>query len=224
MGTKSVKRVSRPARNETAGRILDAALDVFSERGFDGTGTREIASRAGVNLGLIKYYFDSKEKLWKAAVDEVVAKLGRTVAELSGAATGDSEVIPRAIRECVRFAARNPAFIRLMNDECKRNGPRMRWLVDRHGKRLYELAVGLIESARASHRIPDVPSVHLYYMLLGSIGLIFSQAPECRRLAGADPTLSDAMIETHAEAVVALFLGCNASARSARARKPGRSR
>ena len=43
-------------------RILAAALEVFAERGFDGARTREIADRAGANLGLIKYYFDGKER------------------------------------------------------------------------------------------------------------------------------------------------------------------
>ena len=56
-------------------RILAAALDVFAERGFDGARTREIAERADANLGLIKYYFDGKEQLWKAAVTRAFAEL-----------------------------------------------------------------------------------------------------------------------------------------------------
>ena len=54
---------------------LEAALEVFSERGFDGATTRDIAARAATNLGLITYYFDSKEKLWRAAVDRVFGGL-----------------------------------------------------------------------------------------------------------------------------------------------------
>ncbi|MGH7895567.1 MAG: TetR/AcrR family transcriptional regulator, partial [Candidatus Binatia bacterium] len=56
-------------------RILDAALAVFAERGFDGARTREIADRADANLGLITYYFDGKEQLWKAAVTRAFAEL-----------------------------------------------------------------------------------------------------------------------------------------------------
>ena len=37
----------------TRERILAAALEVFAERGFDGARTRDIAERAGANLGLI---------------------------------------------------------------------------------------------------------------------------------------------------------------------------
>jgi AcrR family transcriptional regulator len=64
---------SSQTRDGTRERILAAALQVFAERGFDGARTREIAERAGANLGLIKYYFDSKEQLWKAAVARAFA-------------------------------------------------------------------------------------------------------------------------------------------------------
>src|SRR5262249_59073029 len=52
-----------PARE----RILHAALDVFAERGFEGARTREIAERAGANLGLGSYYFGGKERLWRGS-------------------------------------------------------------------------------------------------------------------------------------------------------------
>jgi AcrR family transcriptional regulator len=49
-------------------RLLDAAHALFSEHGFDGTTTRAIAERAGVDAALIARYFGSKEKLYIAAV------------------------------------------------------------------------------------------------------------------------------------------------------------
>ena len=43
----------RRAGEDTRERILAAALETFSDQGFDGTTTRDLAARAGVNLGLI---------------------------------------------------------------------------------------------------------------------------------------------------------------------------
>src|SRR5713226_3753756 len=48
---------------ETRRRILDAALELFRERGFDSTSTRQIARRAGVANGAAYYYFRSKEEM-----------------------------------------------------------------------------------------------------------------------------------------------------------------
>jgi TetR/AcrR family transcriptional regulator len=49
----------------TKARILDAALEEFSAKGFTGARVSEIASRAGVNQQLIAYYFDGKEGLYR---------------------------------------------------------------------------------------------------------------------------------------------------------------
>src|SRR3954470_12074360 len=48
---------------ETRGRILSAALDLFRERGFEQTTMREVAREAGVALGSAYYYFESKEAI-----------------------------------------------------------------------------------------------------------------------------------------------------------------
>ena len=48
---------------ETRGRILSAALELFRERGFEQTTMREVAREAGVALGSAYYYFESKETI-----------------------------------------------------------------------------------------------------------------------------------------------------------------
>jgi AcrR family transcriptional regulator len=48
---------------ETRRRILEAALELFREKGFEQTTMRDIAERASMALGAAYYYFDSKEKL-----------------------------------------------------------------------------------------------------------------------------------------------------------------
>lgn len=206
--------MARDRGKDARGRILDAALEAFAEQGFAGTTTREIAARADVNLGLIKYYFGSKDALWRAVVDSVFAALTAEIGDVTVQAAGGPDAIAKLARACVRFAGRNPAFIRLMNDECKRKSPRMRWLVDRHGRPLYDATVTLLGRMRRQGLVPDVPDVHLYYMFIGAAGMIFSQAPECQRITGKDPSADERMIATHADAVVRLFLGDRARATS----------
>jgi len=188
-------------------RILDAGLEIFAEHGFAGTTTREIAARAKVNLGLIKYYFGSKDALWRAVVDRIFAALAEEAGDIAAQAGAGRDGVRKLIVTAVRFAGRNPGFVRLMNDECKRRSARMRWLVDRHGKPLYQAMVALLARLRRDGLAPDVPDVHLYYMFMGATGLLFSQAPECQRFTGKDPTKDERMIAAHAEAVATLFLG-----------------
>lgn len=55
--------MSTPKAEETRTRILDAALRLFRDRGFEATTMREVAAEAGVATGGAYYYFRSKEEL-----------------------------------------------------------------------------------------------------------------------------------------------------------------
>jgi TetR/AcrR family transcriptional regulator, regulator of cefoperazone and chloramphenicol sensitivity len=52
-------------------KLLDAAIELFGKRGFDGVSTREIAARAGVNIAGIVYNFGGKEDLYRACVKHI---------------------------------------------------------------------------------------------------------------------------------------------------------
>ena len=61
-------RQDRAERTRTA--ILDAAAEVFEERGFTGASLSEILTRAGVTKGALYFHFSSKDDLAKAIIDE----------------------------------------------------------------------------------------------------------------------------------------------------------
>ena len=61
----------RAGSEETRARIVDVALTLFRERGFETTTIRDIATRAGLSLGAAYYYFKSKEAIVGAYYDYV---------------------------------------------------------------------------------------------------------------------------------------------------------
>lgn len=65
-----------PPPETTRERLLDAAEALFSERGYDAVGIREIADRAAVNLSGIKYHFGSKRGLYLESVKRAVDRRG----------------------------------------------------------------------------------------------------------------------------------------------------
>lgn len=63
--------VKRERRKEARpGELLDAALELFVEKGFAATRVEEVAARAGVSKGTLFLYFTSKDELFKAVVRE----------------------------------------------------------------------------------------------------------------------------------------------------------
>ena len=184
-------------REDTRNRIVVAAAKAFSEKGFRAASTRDIAAAAGVNQGLITYYFKSKDALWKAAAGRIFDQLREVLEQpLEGMDAADRRAASRErIREYVRFAAAHPELFRLMVEEGKRPDARMRWLVDTHVKPFYERFQRMVERTLGVSRA-DVP--HVFYAMAGGASMMFALRPECRRLTGLDPADAQ-VIETHAE-------------------------
>jgi AcrR family transcriptional regulator len=63
----------------TAAKILDAAEQVFSEHGYAGTSTREVARRAQVPFGALHYHWGSKKQLWDAVFRRLADRTRDTI-------------------------------------------------------------------------------------------------------------------------------------------------
>ncbi len=201
-------RATRPSADATRDRIVAAAVELFSERSFDGATTREIAARAGVTQPLLNYHFRSKDALWRAAVDSLFERLDEVLEDRARGLRGVDEVTAAklGVREFIIFSARNPQLHRIIMQESKTDGPRMDYLVDRHVRPIYERTTALFDALARSGAVPAIAAVHLYYILTGAGPTMFVLAPECRRLSALDPSADD-VIEAHADAVCRLLFG-----------------
>ena len=93
----------------TEEKILDAASEVFTEKGFSGTRTRDIAEKAGINLALLNYYFRSKEKLFEQVMKiKVVLLFGKIFPILSNEKTSLEEKIDLASEKYFEILSKNP--------------------------------------------------------------------------------------------------------------------
>jgi AcrR family transcriptional regulator len=70
-GDAPAKRERR--KEARPGELLEAALDLFVEKGFAATRSEEVAARAGVSKGTLFLYFPTKEELFKAVVRENIS-------------------------------------------------------------------------------------------------------------------------------------------------------
>lgn len=206
--TSRTPRPARPSGDATRARILDAALEVFSEVAFEGASMREIAERAGVTQPLINYHFGTKDHLWEAAIGSLFDKL-------SGALTGrvhelrgvdDVTVLKMIVREFVAFSAAHPELHRIITQECTVGGHRVEWVDNELVRPLYQLTVGYIERLVAGGVLPGILPIHVYYLIIGMAPTIFVFAPECVRLSGYDPRTPEA-VELHTDAVLTLLFG-----------------
>jgi AcrR family transcriptional regulator len=84
-------------REERRKQILDAALTVFSAKGFHATNVSDVAAEAGVSQGTIYWYFESKEELFHAALLSAFTDIGeQTVAPLAECSTATEKLLALA--------------------------------------------------------------------------------------------------------------------------------
>src|ERR1700760_969879 len=99
----SASRNIPTGREEVAAAILDAATDLFAERGPAATSIRDIAARSKVNHGLVFRHFGTKEQLVGAVLDTLgmtstrLRRGGASKAELEHAGERQLRVLARAL-------------------------------------------------------------------------------------------------------------------------------
>ncbi len=206
------RRQARATATRTA--LLDAALAEFAAHGFEGASTRRIAAAAGTHQPQINYHFDSKDALWRAAVDHLFERLDNSVREHlddNKEGWGTRAGFAANLRAFVHVAAGLPELNRIMVQEATIDSERLRWIVERHTRPRFDVVTSHWRRLRADGQVADIDEVVLYYSLVGAASLAYVNAPEAR-LLGHD-TLTDSFISAHADALVTMFLGPEVPAR-----------
>ncbi|ALC15682.1 transcriptional regulator, TetR family [Desulfuromonas soudanensis] len=89
--------------------LLNAALELFAERGFNGSSTALIAKRAGVASGTLFFHFTSKEELIHALFKEVRSKIDSRVLENFPGSMALRERLLRILSNLLRYFLEHPA-------------------------------------------------------------------------------------------------------------------
>lgn len=195
-------------RAATRALILEAALQEFSANGFDGTSTRAIAASAGVHHALIKYHFQSKDLLWRAAVTFLFERqLGELAAFPEPEQFDDKREYAREmLRQRVYYWARHPEHARLMVQESCRDTERLRWMVDTFIRNTSNASGKFAQWLQDEGLVPQVSTPVLVYILVGAAQLIYTLAPEVQKVWGIDPGDPE-VIEAHVDALARLVIG-----------------
>ena len=98
-------------------QIIQAAIDLFAEKGFEGTSIRELAARADVNLAMVNYYFGSKEKLFEAMVEQKANSTLAQLEEIESSNAGEMEKIEAIIESYVDRFINQHKFNRVIHHE-----------------------------------------------------------------------------------------------------------
>jgi len=203
----------KPARKQqqrsivTQQKLLDAAIEAFSENGFKGTSTRDIAERAGVHHPLITYHFKNKDKLWRVAADRIFRDFRRSLAVSLEDHKDEcpKERMTSMVRAYVHYAKSQPALHKVMVQEASYPNPRLDWLIETHLKPFFDTTFGMLEQLQAIGVAPPGNPRLLFNMIRLSSGGLLALGNELKASSGIDIN-DDATLDEIADLIVTVFL------------------
>jgi TetR/AcrR family transcriptional regulator len=176
---------------ETRGRILDSALSEFAANGLAGARTEHIAQAAGVNKALIYYYFESKEKLYSAALEMVSGRVrDRSMAVFLLDASPGERLLRAALGHFDRILTQRE-FQSLMQQEMMRmhkgEEGELPILVKRVFAPLHAMFQSLVREGIASGELIEVDWLQMALSALGGNVFYFLSAPVWRLVLSFEP-------------------------------------
>lgn len=199
-GARELQRI----RTRTA--VIDAAIELFAQRGFDGTSLPAIAQASGVPVPLAMYHFGSKEGLWREAVALLCGRVEEHIQGFASqlAAAQGLEFYRIAARAHITALAAHPEYMRILFQEGTQHSDRLEWLVANHQSRLSAMQMAVIQRAQAEGLFPPMDLVHAKFLVSGMFSLPIVLAPEYSIATGADSLAAD-FIEQHIDACLRLL-------------------
>lgn len=176
---------------ETRNRILQAALSEFAREGLAGARTERIAAAAEVNKALLYYYFDSKEKLYLAALETIAARIRDT--SLAVFLREDSSPGERILRAALNHFDRilsQREFQSLMQQEMIRMHKGEKGVMPLLVKRVFEPVLimyrSMVREGIANGELIDVDWMQMQLATLGANVFYFLSAPIWGQLLDVD--------------------------------------
>jgi AcrR family transcriptional regulator len=190
-------RTGRRERTKAANRtaILDAARDVFAEHGYDVAAVRHIVARTPLAPGTFYNYFPDKESIFRALVEESIARVREELRAARREATDIDQFVGGAYRAYFTAMADDPTMFQLM----RRNAGTIRAMLD---DPVLAAGVGeLLEDLEQAIARGELPPLDARYMARAMAGAGLEIAMEMFDRPGTPD------VDGAAEFATALFLG-----------------
>ena len=181
----------------TQQKLLDAAIEAFSENGFKGTSTRDIADRAGVHHPLITYHFKNKDQLWRTATDRIFREFNISLVK---AMAEVPDVEPKAkaeafIRTYLHYSRSQPALHRIILQEANYESDRLEWLIEQHLRPLFSEVENALVGLQKIGVAPPGSAAMLFNMIRVCAGGLIALKLELKSTSNIDLDCDDQIAE-----------------------------
>ena len=165
-------RLDKSDASEVRDRLLDAAVEIAVEQGFDSAGLREIARRAEVSPGMISYYFGDRQGLYQAMFERVFARILEKVdAVLDAPARSTEDRVADLIRIQISSIAADPWLPTVVMREllARKESPIREFIGEFVARGPISMMIERLEAAQADGTISDQYDARMLAMTISSL-------------------------------------------------------
>ena len=168
---------------ETIDRITRAAIEMFSEKGFDGARVDAIAERAGVNKATLYYHIGDKEALYRMVLRNVISETAEQVESAVSGLKRPEEKLRAFVRIYARAVDSNPGMAPIMMREMASGSKNLPAEIALIYGRTIDLVTEILEDGEREGVFSKVSPLLIYVMVAGGVVLYRLTAPVRNRLA-----------------------------------------
>jgi TetR/AcrR family transcriptional regulator len=186
--TKSLKP-PEPEGGDARARIFNAAAEEFATHGLAGARTEAIAKAAGVNIALVFYYFNSKEKLYGTVLEEMFRRWHDALLKPLKAAGTPEQRVMRYVEAYFDHAAASVWKPRLVQQELMhtRHSPTMRKMLKKYVKPVFAAVAKVLEEGIAGGSFRKGLDVENFIYSVGPlVAQYFSHCAALMEISGKD--------------------------------------
>lgn len=171
-------------------------MELFTQKGFAATKTRDIAEKAGINIALLNYYYRSKEKLFNMIMMEVMSVFMKSIFKIfEDEQTTLEEKFELIASKYIDRIKSNPDIPNFILNEL-RSRPEAFFEKVAEGKRLQDFVIyHQLEERIGSDRINEINPIHIMMNLMSLTLFPFVGKPMLKMVTGIDNQAFKKMME-----------------------------
>lgn len=184
------------SEQNTEQKIIEAAENIFHSRGYEGARMQEIAEEAGINKGLLHYYFKTKNKLFEKILDLALQRMLIKIQTILDLDVPLEQKISLVVDQYITFLLKAPQIPLFIVNELNKNSDRfIQKYISKDIRRSFEGFTKAVQKEVDANTIQNIDGRQLFINLMSLLIFPFIGRPLLQVITAANKTEFNQLLE-----------------------------
>ncbi len=161
----------------TKSKILQEAMQLFSQKGFDATTVDDIAKACDINKAMVYYYYQSKAGLYEELMSVLMQNIYDDIFKAYQRSANATEGLNAFVLTYGEYAIKHPYFPALLLRELSNSGANLPEKMFSKMRNIFTLLSEILDRGEKEGVFHDVKPMMIHFMIIGTINLMVTTTP-----------------------------------------------